>query len=152
MNITVFIPFLESITADIKELEGFDTVISHSIIKLLVQMQEELRDKFAEIRSDEKHGIILESKEELLNYAFLNSTVNATMDEINDIIQGRSEDDFIYNFVLCQLFLSYTIFLDGFTENATFYTIARSFPYSYMLYFQSEKQCRNASKILKKNP
>jgi hypothetical protein len=153
MNITAFTPFLNSIDLDIKELSGVDnSKISNSIIQILVQMQENLRDKFSEVRSVEKHNVIIESREELLNYAYLNSTVNCAMDEINDIIQNRAtEEDYIYNFVLCQLFLSYTIFLDGFTENAMFYTIARSFPYSYMLYYQSEKQARNASKVLKKN-
>jgi hypothetical protein len=113
-------------------------------------MQEAVRDQWALIYSNEKRDV----KNDKDAYFNLNITVN---DAFNAIVCERSnflidneieEAEEIDHYILNELFLSYTIFLDAYSELNYYYVICGNFPFHNMVYFSQQKSMRLANKRL----
>lgn len=140
--------FFHSIDRDIETLEGLNA--SKTILDRLRSMQDNVRSKWATIYSNDKKDII----NSLSSYFDLNIEVN---DVYNAIVTERSNylldndiDDIepVDEYILSELFLSYTIFLDAYSELGFYYVICGNFPFHSMEFFANQKLMRNANKLL----
>src|SRR5689334_8618676 len=106
--------FMHSVDRDIEYLEKIQA--SKSILGLLRGMQDSIRSKWAVIISNDKKAV----NNELTDYIGLNVEINQVY---NSIVTERSdyhtknktaELEPIDEYILTELFLSYTIFLDAY--------------------------------------
>lgn len=140
--------FFKSIDTDIEALTVFNA--PESIIEKLRNMQETVRSQWASIYSNNKRNISNDDN----SYFNLNVEVNDTYNAIvaersnylldNDIEEAEPVDEYI----LSELFLSYTIFLDAYGEHGFYYVICGNFPFHNMVFFAQQKQMRDANKLL----
>lgn len=143
--------FLHSVDRDIDTLEAMKA--EESILTLLRGMQDTVRSQWAVILSDEKHNRDVENLDKVQKYQTLNAEVNDIYNRIVDEQELRlQENDLemgeIDQYILSELFLSYTIFLDAYTELNFYYMICGNFPFDMMLYFADQKSMRLASKSI----
>ena len=131
-------------------LEGLK---ASNIADRLRTMQDNVRSEFAKIYSAEKRDKPIS----LEDCAELNLTVN---DTYNAIVAERSnylldneleETEPVDEYILTELFLSYTIFLDALTEIGIYYVMCMEFPFHKMDYFYQQKLMRAANKLLGDN-
>lgn len=140
--------FFHSIDRDIEMMDGLEA--SPTILNLLTTMQETVRSQWALIYSNEKRDV----KNDKDDYFNLNITVNDAFNAIvcersnylidNDMEEAEPIDEYILN----ELFLSYTIFLDAYSELGFYYVICGNFPFHNMVYFSQQKSMRLANKRL----
>ncbi len=139
--------FLHSVDRDIEYLEGLQ---AHSIVDRLRTMQDNVRSEYAKIQSSEKRDqpISLESCFEL--NIMVNDTYNAIVAERSNYLLDNNleETEPVDDYILTELFLSYTIFLDAYQEMGLYYVICGNFPFHNMSYFSQQKFMRNANKLL----
>jgi len=140
--------FFHSVDRDIEVLEGINT--PESVLAKLRGMQDTVRSKWAAIYSNDKHG----KSNTIQDYLDLNIMVN---DVYNKVVIERS-DYLVDNnyetaepcdeYILSELFLSYTIFLDALTECGFYYVMCANFPVENMSWFAQQKQMREANRLL----
>jgi len=143
--------FFHSVDRDIEYLE--DIGASSTILALLRGMQDVVRSKWAIIYSNEKRdkGNSIES------YFDLNVEVNEVYNKIvtersNYVLDNELEEiEPVDEYIIDELFLSYTIFLDAYTECGLFYVICGNFPFHNMLFFSQQKAMREANKRIVDN-
>lgn len=140
--------FFHSIDRDIEALEA--TGASESILAKLRGMQDTVRSKWAAIYSNEKNG----KTNTIQDYLDLNITVN---DVYNKIVLERSDylvenkldmAEPVDEYILSELFLSYTIFLDALSECGFYYVMCANFPVESMAWFAQQKHMREANRLL----
>ncbi len=143
--------FFHSVDRDIEVLEGISA--SDSILDKLRSMQDNVRSQWATIYSNTKRDVI----NTVESYLELNISVN---DVYNSIVAERSnylldndieETEPIDEYILNELFLSYTIFLDAYSELGFYYVLCGNFPVHLMAYFVQQRQMREANKLLGDN-
>ncbi len=140
--------FFHSIDRDIEAMEALDA--PESILAKLRGMQDTVRSKWAAIYSNEKNG----RNNTIQDYLDLNIAVN---DVYNLVVQERSDYLIANNldiaepvdeYILSELFLSYTIFLDALSECGFYYVMCANFPVENMSWFAQQKQMREANRLL----
>jgi hypothetical protein len=142
--------FLHSVEKDIAYLEGLKA--DQSILNRLRALLDNVRSQGAYIYSNDKKGI-----GNLIGaYFTLNLETNAVY---NGIVTDRA-DYLLANidepagpidaFILRDLFLSYTIFLDAYSELGFYYIMCENFPFRNASYFAIQKSIRAAERRLDK--
>jgi hypothetical protein len=140
--------FFHSVDRDIEALEAMEA--PESILAKLRGMQDTVRSKWASIYSNEKHG----NANTIQDYLDLNIAVN---DAYNKIVLERSDylvdnkielAEPVDEYILSELFLSYTIFLDALSECGFYYVMCANFPVESMAWFAQQKQMREANRLL----
>lgn len=140
--------FLHSVDRDIEVLEELDA--SKSILDRLRGMQDTVRSSWAIIISNDKK----DTPNTIESYLNLNVEVNDAYNQIviersdylldNDLDQAEPIDEYI----LGELFLSYTIFLDAYNSAGLYYVLCANFPLHEMGHFVEQRQMRKANKLL----
>jgi hypothetical protein len=124
-----------------------------NIADRLRTMQDNVRSEFAKIYSDDKRDkpVSLKSCAEL--NIIVNEVYNAIVAERSNYLLDNNveETEPIDDYILNELFLSYTIFLDAFTEMGLYYVMCGNFPFHNMNYFSQQKYMRAANKLLGDN-
>lgn len=140
--------FLHSIDRDIETLEALKA--SDSILGKLRGMQDNVRSKWATIYSNDKKDIV----NNISDYFDMNIEVNDVYNSIvtersNYLLDNNLEDiEPVDEYILNELFLSYTMFLDAYSELGFYYVICGNFPFHSMGFFANQKMMRNANKLL----
>jgi hypothetical protein len=140
--------FLHSVDRDIEALIALDA--SDSLLNKLKGMQDNVRSQWAIIRSNDKKDI----ETDVTVYYTLNTDVNKVY---NSIVTERLDDlnakgiegvEKVDEYILSELFLSYTIFLDAFSELGLYYVICSDYPFQSASFFMQQKMSRAARKII----
>jgi len=140
--------FLHSVDRDIETLEGLNA--AESILNKLRGMQDTIRSRWAEIYSNDKKDI----QNSFESYFELNIEIN---DVYNAVVAERSnyllDNDLdviepVDEYILGELFLSYTIFLDAYSEMHLYFVICGNFPFHNMHFFSQQKMMREANRKL----
>jgi len=143
--------FLHSVDRDIEHLEKIEA--PEHILEMLRGMQDNVRSKWAVIISNDRKDII----NEVHKYLELNAEVNRVY---NSIVIDRSDYHLknktvdlepIDEYILTELFLSYTIFLDAYNELGFYYVICNNFPLDNSLYFVQQRAMREAARRVEEN-
>ena len=140
--------FFHSIDRDIEALEALEA--PESILAALRGMQDTIRSKWASIYSNDKNGKINTIQDYLdLNIA-VNDVYNKVVIERSDFLIANNMDmaEPVDEYILSELFLSYTIFLDALSECGFYYVMCANFPVENMSWFAQQKQMREANKLL----
>jgi hypothetical protein len=138
--------FLHSVDRDIETLEAMKA--PGTILAKLRGMQDAVRSKWATIYSNDKKelGNAVEDYMDLnidVNEVY-NSIVNERCDYLNDNKMEEVED--IDEYILNELFLSYTIFLDFYHFCGFYYVICGNFPFHNSIFFAEQKALRESNK------
>ena len=145
-----FLLFLNAVDRDIEMLEAMPG--SNTITDKLRQMQDNIRSNWARIYSNEKR----DKPNSIESFFDLNIEVNGVFnsvvaDRANYILDNEIDDDTpdpITEYILNELFISYTIFLDAYTEMGLYYVICGNFPFHNMNFFSQQKAMREANRRL----
>lgn len=140
--------FFHSIDRDIESLEQLKA--SASILDKLRSMQDSVRSQWAKIYSNDKHEVA----NSISAYFDLNIEVNEVYNKIvterSDYLLDNNIDDLepVDEYILEELFLSYTIFLDAYSECNFYYVICGNFPFHSMGFFANQKMMRAANRAI----
>lgn len=138
--------FLHSVDRDIETLEGLQAPAS--ILDKLRGMQDSVRSRWAIICSNDKKAL----GNTIEDYMILNAEVNEVYNSIviercdyleDNKIEGIEEID---EYILSELFLSYTIFLDSYAEMGFYYVICGNFPFQNSIFFAEQKALRESNR------
>ena len=135
-NYKLMISYMSAIDKDIKILQ--DVKGTKTIVKQLIKLQEFTRDVWAQIHSIVKsldklpHDEQQEKSQDIVIMCMdMNETINNFYNKIVDIcIQKQKKGDSQYlNYVIEEVFYSYSIFLDALHYMGIYYVAADSFPF-----------------------
>lgn len=143
--------FMHSVDRDIEYLEKIHA--SETILSLLRGMQDSVRSKWAVIVSNDKRDIGNDIQKYFDLNVEVNNVYNAIVKERSDYHIKNEEEDLyaIDEYILTELFLSYTIFLDAYSELGFYYVICGNFPFHNAVFFAQQKSMREASRRIEDN-
>jgi hypothetical protein len=137
---------LHSVDRDIECLEGLSA--PETILDKLRGMQDSVRSRWAIISSNDKKmvGNTIEDYFEL--NIEVNDVYNSIVTERSDYLldNDKNETEPVDDYILTELFLSYTMFLDAYNELGFYYVICGNFPFHNSLFFAEQKALREANK------
>jgi len=136
--------FLHSVDRDIEYLEGIGA--SKIILKLLSEMQDTVRSSWALMISNDKNQIGNPLHDYLELNVLVNRVYNAIVQSHNDDIGDSGADD-VTEYIINELFLSYTIFLDAYSELGFYYVICEEYPFHNAIFFAQQKHLRQANRL-----
>ncbi len=138
--------FLHSVDRDIETLEGMKA--PETILNKLRGMQDSVRSQWAIIRSNDKKELG-NTVEDYMNLNIeVNEVYNAIVSERVDFLTDNEMEDVeeVDEYILTELFLSYTIFLDAYSELGFYYVICGNFPFHNSIFFAEQKLLREDNK------
>lgn len=113
-------------------------------------MQDTVRSNWAAIYSNDKKEVLNTINAYLDLNVEVNEAYNYIVNERSNYLMDNKleEGQPIDHFILDELFLSYTIFLDSYSQLGFYYVLCSCFPVHQMAYFVQNRQMREASLIL----
>lgn len=145
-NYALMIRYINSVDKDIKILEGHPG--SKLIVKKFLKMQEYSRNQWAKVHSivksmnDETPETAFKKSQEIIELCGrMNMEINKVYDSVVDMCIKKKEkgDEFFLNYVLEEMFYSYSIFLDALHFMGLYYIPSYQFPFLLSDVFANRK-------------
>lgn len=138
--------FLHSVDRDIEYLEGLKA--PGTVLNKLRGMQDAVRSRWAIIYSNDKKELGNTVEDYMTLNIEVNEVYNSIVEERVDYLEENDMEEVedIDEYILNELFLSYTIFLDFYHEQGFYYVICGNFPIHNSIFFAEQKFLREENK------